>query len=208
MRTHNKLKIHKILITFFVVLLSWLSVNSYAASDPVGLLQRVADNMIAGLKTNKATLKTKPEVVYNLAYRYVVPHADLSEMSKRVLPPQVWKNSTPAQRKQFEKEFTKTVIRTYASALTNYQDQTVKFYPVRGGVNGNTVEVNGAIISSQNQPIHVTYRLVRAGDNWKLYNMSVEGVDMLDSFRAQFSDILSAGNMNILLQRLAGHNKR
>ncbi len=185
-------------------------VTTYAQSgDPVSLLRNIANNMIAGLKANKATLKTKPQIVYNLAHRYVVPFADLDRMAREVLPPSVWEGATPAQRQQFKSEFTTTVIRTYASALTSYQDQTIRFFPVRGGTEGrNTVEVNSEIDSSQNQPINVSYRLVRNGGAWRLYDMSVEGVDMLESFRAQFADILQQGNMTQLLQRLSGHNSR
>ncbi len=200
---------NKIQITFFILLISWFSCLSYAApqGDPVALLRYIADNMIAGLKANKATLRTKPQIVYNLAYKYVVPYADLTEMSKRVLPPQVWNQASSAQRAQFQREFTRTVVRTYASALTAYKDQTIEFYPVRGGSQG-TVEVNSVIKSSESDPIRVSYRLIRKGGAWKLYDMSVEGVDMLDSFRSQFSDILSQGDMNSLLQRLSGHNRR
>lgn len=205
------MRIHKLLGTFFVLTFGWLAfatqIQAANTSDPVGLLQYVADNMIAGLKFHKATLKTNPGVVYNLAYKYVVPYADLNEMSKRVLPPSVWNSASAAQRQQFQNEFTKTVIRTYASALTNYRDQSVKFYPPRGG-SARTLEVSSEIVSPSSQPIRVTYRLVRAGSGWKLYDMSVEGVDMLESFRDQFADILAQGNMNSLLQRLSGHNNR
>lgn len=202
---------NKFLLGFFILAFGWLTcittAQAAAGSDPVGILQYIANNMIAGLKQHKATLKTNPGVVYSLAYRYVVPYADLNEMSKRVLPPSVWNSATPAQRAEFQREFTKTVIRTYASALTNYKDQTVKFYPPRGG-SARTVEVNSEIVSSTSQPIRVMYRLVRTGSGWKLYDMSVEGVDMLESFRDQFADILSQGNMASLLSRLSGHNNR
>ena len=193
------------IILFFSMM---MSVQAAPSGNPVSLLQYIADNMIAGLKDNKATLKTKPGVVYDLAYKYVVPYANLSEMSKRVLPPRIWNSSSEAQRQEFQRLFTRTVIRTYASALSNYEDQTIKFYPVRGGYSGNTVEVSSQIISSQSQPIDVTYRLVRTNSGWKLYDMSVEGVSMLGSFRDQFAEILSRGDMNTLLSRLSGHQNR
>src|SRR5689334_7863655 len=113
---------NKIILSFFIMMFGWfMSAATYAQEDPVQLLHHIAENMIAGLKTNQATLKTKPGVVYNLAYKYVVPYADLSEMSKRVLPPPVWNAATPSERTQFEKAFTTKVIRTYASALSNYK---------------------------------------------------------------------------------------
>lgn len=198
-------------LSFILVLCAWLGVATWAhaASDPVSMLQSVANSMIKGLRDNQATLKSKPQIVYNLAYRYVVPNAALPEMSKRVLPPQTWNNATPAQRAQFQKEFTRTLIRTYASSLTAYKDQTVKFYPVRGGYQGRrSVTVDSDIISSENQPIRVTYRLVNLGGTWKLIDLSVEGVDMLESFRAQYADLLSQGSMAQLLQRMTAHNNR
>lgn len=202
------MKKNKLISAFIVLLFGWMigiqTVTAAPSNDPVQLLQYIANNMIAGLKQNKATLKSKPQVVYNLAYKYVVPYATLPEMSRRVLPPRIWNSATPSQRKQFQDLFTKTVIRTYASALTNFDDQTIKFFPVRGGTAGGTVEVNSQIISSDRSPISVTYRLVRTNAGWRLYDMSVEGVSMLSSFRSQFSDILSQGDMNTLLNRLSG----
>lgn len=203
-----KLQLNKTLITFLIFIMGcFTSISSFAQQDSVNMLQGIADNMIAGLKTNKATLKTKPDVVYKLAYKYVVPHAALPEMAKHVLPPQTWNNATPAQRAKFQQEFTTTLIRTYASALTSYQDQSVRFYPPRGR-SSNTVEVNSEITGGSTQPIRVSYRLVRIAGTWKLFDLSVEGVSMLDSFRSQFSDILSQGNMDQLLRRMSGHNRR
>ncbi|OGT54931.1 MAG: hypothetical protein A3F43_01005 [Gammaproteobacteria bacterium RIFCSPHIGHO2_12_FULL_42_10] len=183
--------------------------SSAPQSDPVALLQFIANNMIHSLKAEKASLKSNPSVVYSIANRYVVPYADLSEMSRRVVPPATWNQATPAQRAQFQKEFTRTLIRTYASALTAYKDQTVQFYPVRGGVAGkNSVEVLSEIDSSDNQPINVNYRLIRVGNIWRMIDLSVDGVDMLESFRSQFSDILSHGSMSALLKRMSEHNSR
>lgn len=192
------------------IMLGWMTIFTLAQasvqSDPVQLLQYIANNMVAQLKANKATLKSKPGIVYQLADKYVVPYADLPEMSKRVLPPRVWNSASAAQRAQFQHEFTRLVIRTYASALTSYQDQEVKVYPVRGAA-GNTVEVKSEITSSSSSPINVTYRLLRVGGVWKLYDMSVEGVSLISSFRSQFADILSNGSMQDLLNKLTKHNE-
>ena len=207
------MRINKFIFSWVVIVFSCIAIHStaYAAnqSDPVALLKYIANNMIAGLKANKATLKTKPQIVYNLAYKYVVPYADTMAMSKQVLSPQVWNSASPQQRMQFQKEFTTTLIRTYASALTSYQDQVVEFYPPRGDYQrSNMVEVNSEISSSQGEPIRVSYRLIRVGSVWRLFDLSVEGVSMLESFRSQFSDILSQGDIDKLLQRMAAHNNR
>jgi len=203
MRTLNK-KIITIIVGWFACM-----TLAFALNDPVTLLQSVANNMINGLKEHGATLKSKPQVVYELSYRYVVPNAALTEMARRVLPPQTWNSAIPEQREQFKKQFTTTLIRTYASSLSNYKDQSVRFYPLRGGYAGkNSVTVESDIISPDTQPIRVTYRLVRAGDTWKLLDLSVEGVSMLESFRAQYADLLTQGSMSMLLQQMSAHNNR
>ena len=103
----------KFLAALMILMCGWIySASALAAGDPVNMLQNIANNMINGLKSNQATLKSKPQIVYNLAYKYVVPYADLNEMSRRVLPPQVWNSASPAEKARFQKEFTRTLIRT------------------------------------------------------------------------------------------------
>jgi phospholipid transport system substrate-binding protein len=204
----------KKLFSFIVILTSLMLIGLQTASandsDPVSMLQSLADQMIANLKANKATLKTNPTLVYSLSRKIVVPHADLAEMSKRVLPPQIWNNATSSQRSQFENEFTTLLVRTYASALSDYTDQVVKFYPVRGGVGEkNTVRVDSQIIRSDGAPINVNYRLIRQGPVWKLYDMTVEGVSLIESFRSQFADKVSQGSdMADLIQYISDHNAK
>lgn len=201
----NFLYVLMVITSIFTISVSNASISQ---SNPVSMLQSIADNMISGLKAHKATLKTKPQIVYDLAYRYVVPYADLTTMSKQVLPANIWRQATPAQQAQFKREFTKTLIRTYASALTSYDNQTVQFFPIRGDYsNARTVTVNSEINNPSGSPIRVSYRLLHSGGNWRLFDMSVEGVSLIDSFRAQFSDILASGNMQTLLNQMESHNQ-
>jgi len=178
-----------------------------ASASPVALLQNIADQMIASLKSNKANLKTNPSLVYSLTYKIIVPHADLDEMSKRVLPAQTWNGATSAQKSQFKKEFTTLLVRTYASALADYTDQSVRFFPVRGGYQGkNAVRVDSQIVRTDGPSINMNYRLLLKGSEWRLYDMTVEGVSLLESFRSQFSDQLGRGNMSDLISNLKQHN--
>lgn len=198
--------ISRICATFFVLLLAVTTVYA-AGGGPVDMLQSVSNSMLNGLKQNKATLKKNPGVVYALARRIIVPHADLTQMSKRVLPAKTWNSASSAQRSDFQREFTTTLIRTYASALASYNDQTITFYPVRGGyADRQTVSVRSQINSPSGSPVSVTYSLIRSGGSWKLIDMTVEGVSMLQSFRSQFADQLSRGDMAELLAVLKRHN--
>lgn len=198
----------KKILSFFVSIIVLGFTVAYAASnDPVDMLRSIATQLIDSLKAHQTSLKSNPKLVYSLANQIVVPHADLAEMSKRVLPPRIWETATPQQRSQFQKEFTTLLVRTYASALAEYRDQTIEFYPIRGGLEGkNNVKVNSQIQRSDGPSISVSYRLILQGSQWKLYDMSVEGVSLLESFRSQFADKLSQGNIAALIKDLQQHN--
>lgn len=204
MRLHWK-KLSALFITLLASLT--LTMTSMAAGDPVNMLNSVANQLINQLKSHEATLKSDPDLVYRLANQIVVPHADVDVMAQKVLPPQIWNHSTSAQRLRFKHAFTTLLVHTYASALANYTDQTVKFFPIRGGYSGrSSVEVNSEIERPDGPPVSVNYRLVQAGGGWKLYDLSVEGVSMLESFRSQFSDQLSRGDIDALTKSLSEHN--
>ncbi|MDR3477584.1 MAG: ABC transporter substrate-binding protein [Gammaproteobacteria bacterium] len=192
------------LVTLFASAMMSVSI---AASDPVNMLNSVANQLIAKLKANQTTIKTNPSLVYSFANQIVVPHADIDVMAKKVLPPQIWNGATAEQRSRFKREFTTLLVHTYASALANYTDQTVKFFPIRGGYQGrSTVQVSSEIERPDGPPVSVSYSLLMAGSQWKLYDMSVEGVSMLESFRSQFADQLSRGDMESVIKLLGSHN--
>lgn len=194
-----------LLYIFTLLLISCLSLKTIAANDPVSMLQSVANQMLNGLKQNRATLQGNPRVVYSLAQRILVPHADVAEMAKRVLPPRTWNSATPAQRAQFEREFSTLLIRTYGSALAQYTDQQVKFFPMRAS-GSSSVRVDSQIVRDNGPAISVTYQVIRRGGQWKVYDMTVEGVSILESFRSQFADQLSQGNIADLLRVIRKHN--
>lgn len=204
------MKLNRILLFSFTFLtLAFTSLMARAeGGGPVGVLQAIADQMIAGLQEHKVTLQSDRQYVYSLANRLVVPHVDVAEMSRRVLPPQTWEKASSSQRSAFEHQFIELLVHTYATALASYTDQTVKFFPVRGGYEGKrTVEVNSEITSASGAPaVNVRYRLINDGGGWQLYDMSVEGVSVIESFRSQFADVLAQGDIDALTQRLAQHN--
>jgi phospholipid transport system substrate-binding protein len=180
---------------------------AYAQTNPVTELNSIADQLINKLKENKTTLKDNPAQVYSIANDILVPYADINEMAKRVLPPKIWNSASSSQRSEFSRQFTTLLVHTYASALANYTDQTIHFFPVRGGYAGkSTVQVSSQIERPDGPPVNVSYRLVAEGSGWKLYDLSVEGISMLGSFRSQFAEQLSKGDIESLIATLKEHN--
>jgi len=206
MQTMNR--VHKSLsLVLIAILFSFFSLTAQAVTNPVNELNSIANQLINQLKKNKTAIKENPQLVYSLADSIIVPYADIEEMSRRVLPPSIWNKADSAQRSKFKSAFTSLLVHTYASALANYNDQTIQFYPVRGGYEGkSSVQVMSQIERTDGPSVPVTYRLVLKGSSWRLYDLSVEGISMLESFRSQFADQLTQGNIDALIQRLQEHN--
>ncbi|MBI5447195.1 MAG: ABC transporter substrate-binding protein [Gammaproteobacteria bacterium] len=190
----------------FVFLFSCLS-SAYALSSPVDMLEDVSSRAINQLKAHQATLKTNPAVVYRIINQILLPHAAMEDMARVALGRSAWGKATPAQRILFVKEFTQLMVNTYSSALAAYTDETIQFYPLRGGYQNKTrVQVDSVVIRESGPSLSVKYRLVLKGGQWKVYDISVEGVSILESFRSQFADELSQGDLDDLLQKLQAHN--
>lgn len=190
-------------------LLCCFSLIAIAASDPVAMLQQTSNQMIGALKQNKATIKTNPKLVENLARQIILPHVDTSAMSQLALGRTAWQQATAGQRQAFVSQFTTMMIRTYSSALAAYSNQSVTFLPVRGGTDNLTrVQVNSQIIQPGGPSIPVSYRMLNRGNGWKVYDMSVDGVSLVQSFRSQFANQISQNGMNGLLAVMAKHNNQ
>lgn len=173
------------------------------ATSPVDMLEGVANQVIGELKKNKAQLKSDSTIAYNIVKKYLIPKVDVYGMSRSVLGRNAWSKASLSQKKAFAKGFVRLVIRTYASALNDYSGETVQFYPLRGGYSDKRyLRVNSVIKRSSGKPIPLTYSLVNKKGQWRVYDMTVEGVSLLQSFKSQFHAELNRGDINDLIQKL------
>ncbi|KTC94126.1 MlaC/ttg2D family ABC transporter substrate-binding protein [Legionella erythra] len=196
-------------IKTFVFLMACSLISSlWAASSPVPMLETAANQILSTLEKNKATLKNNPQVIYRAVEQSLLPNVDVSGMSRSVLGRQAWMKATPSERQQFSEAFTQLVIRTYASPLAEYTDETVKFLPVRGSLEGRFLRVNSLIVRSNGKNIPLSYSLVAKNGQWKIYDLSVEGVSLLQSFRSQFAQALQNSNMQELIKQMRERSKK
>ena len=184
-----------------------LSQALWAQSTPVPMLEDTSSQIIATLKQNKPNLKHNHQVIYQAVERYLLPNVDVMGMSRSVLGRQAWNAASAADKQEFTQVFTQLIIRTYANPLAEYTDETVKFLPVHGPLDGHFVRVNSIIVRSTGQNIPLTYSLVSKHDHWKIYDLSVEGVSLLQSFRAQFGQILQNSTMHDLIAQMRKNSK-
>lgn len=192
----------RIIKTFLLAAGLILSPVMNAQNSPVPMLEQTANNIISSLKENKASLKSNPNIIYQAVETNLLPIVDVAGMSRSVLGRQAWNKATAMQRTQFSKAFTRLVIRTYSSPLAQYSDESVQFLPVRGSINSRFLRVNSIIVRTGGQNISLSYSLVDKNGQWKIYDMSVEGVSLLQSFRSQFSAALQNSSIDEVIKQM------
>ncbi|EDP46370.1 MlaC/ttg2D family ABC transporter substrate-binding protein [Rickettsiella grylli] len=199
----------KKIISIVFGLLMLVDPIAWAISSPVDLLQNTSNQLISSLQRNRATLKTKPQVVYGIVNQILLPHVDIMSMSSRALGREAWFQATPYQRQVFAQQFVTLLIRTYSSALAQYTNEKVNFFPIRGDYNNQSrVQVNSAIVRESGPPINLSYRLMREGGQWMLYDFSVDGISIIESFRSQFVGELQQSGIEGLINKLTQHNSQ
>ncbi|CEG56345.1 MlaC/ttg2D family ABC transporter substrate-binding protein [Legionella fallonii] len=192
----------KVLKTILLVACMSLSQSMFAQSSPIPMLEQSANAIIATLKENKNSLKNHPDIIYKAVEAHLLPNVDVAGMSRSVLGRQAWMKATPAERVQFSKAFTRLVIRTYSSPLSQYSDETVQFLPLRGSLSSRFMRVNSVIVRSEGQNIPLSYSLVSKNGQWKIYDLSVEGVSLLQSFRSQFAQALQNSSISDVIKQM------
>lgn len=176
------------------------------AASPTELIQTTADRVVHALNKGRGNLSNSR--IHGIIRQNLLPKVDVNAMSRSVLGRRIWNSASGSQRSRFKNEFVSLVINTYSSALRQYTNEKVKVYPLRGdAANRSRVLVRSKIIRKNGPSIPLNYRLVRRGSGWRIYDMSVEGVSMVQSFRSQFAGELSRGSLEQLIQRLSQHNR-
>lgn len=178
---------------------------AFAAPSPMQLMQQVTDQTLSALRANQASLHTNSKVVYGIIYRILLPHVDMQEMSKAVLGREVWTSSSANQKQKFIAQFKLLLIRTYSSALAAYKNETVKFMPLRDN-SGSRAQIDSLILQQGGPSIPVSYRLVLKGGQWKLYDLIVDGVSLVESYRSQFADGVARQGLDGVITQLTQKN--
>lgn len=192
---------------FLTLMLSTQSV-AHASEAPDAMLQRITQEMITALRQHDKELKDNPDKIYPIIDKILVPHIDWLAMSRWVVGRSAWERATDAQRQRFSNEFKDLLIRTYASTLRAYNNQTIEYLPIRGGIAKPRVQVNSLIRESGREPIKVAYRLANQGEKWQVYDISIEGVSLLKGFQSQFAQELQQKGLDALIDRLHHHNEK
>jgi phospholipid transport system substrate-binding protein len=138
----------------------------------------------------------------------IMPNVDFQRMTSAAVGP-AWRKASPEQQKRLQDEFKILLVRSYAGALTQVSDQTIMVRPMRAAVEDKEVVVRTEI-KGRGDAIQLDYRLEKtpgAGTGWKIYNLNVLGVWLVETYRSQFAEEINAKGIDGLIATLAERNK-
>jgi len=180
-------------------------VPARADTAPDELIRQLSTEVIDTVKADKAIQAGDVSRIVALVDSKVMPHVNFQRMTASAVG-RNWRSATPEQQKRLQEEFKTLLVRSYAGALTQVRDQTVQLKPMRANP-GDTEVVVRTEVRGKGEPIQLDYRLEKAGDSWKIYDVNVIGVWLVEQYRTSFSQEISAGGIDGLIAKLAERNK-
>ena len=175
---------------------------------PEALVKRLSADVLDSIKADKSIQSGDVAKVIALVETKVMPHVNFERMTASAVGPG-WRQATPEQRKRLQEEFKTLLVRTYAGALTQVTDQTVVMKPMRAAADDKEV-IARTEIKGRGDPIQLDYRLEKTpgqGAGWKIFNINVLGVWLVETYKTQFSQEINAKGIDGLIASLTERNK-
>jgi phospholipid transport system substrate-binding protein len=202
----SKTVLMKRIVTLFGVALTLLAASALRAETaPDALIERVSGEVIEAVKADKAIQAGDVKRINALVDDKVMPHVNFQRMTSLAMG-RYWRQATPEQKQRLQEEFKTLLVRTYSGALTQVKDQTVQLKPMRNRP-GDTEVIVRTEVRGGGEPIQLDYRLEKAGDTWRIYDVNVLGVWLVEQYRNSFAQEIGAKGIDGLIASLAEKNK-
>lgn len=183
--------------------------GAWAADEaPDALVQRLTTEVLTAIRGDKAIQNGDLERLNQIVNEKIMPSVNFTRMTASATGP-AWRRASAEQREKLQAEFKTLLERTYAGALRQVSDQSVEVRPLRAGADDKEVIVR-SVVRGQGDPVQLDYRLERTpgqGAGWKIYDMNVMGVWLVDNYRPQFSQQINQGGIDALIDALASRNQ-
>jgi phospholipid transport system substrate-binding protein len=172
------------------------------------LIKRLSTEVLDSIRADKAIQAGDVNRIITLVDTKIMPNVNFLRMTASAVGPG-WRQATPEQQKRLQEEFKTLLVRTYAGALTQVSDQTITVKPMRAAAEDKEVVVRTEV-RGQGDAIQLDYRLEKTpgeGAGWKIYNLNVLGVWLVETYRSQFAQEINAKGLNGLITTLTERNK-
>ena len=201
-------KIEYYLVVFGLVFQAGQSVAAAVGVEkqsPEETVKTVTTEMLTALRSQQQAYKNNPRQLVSLIERIIVPHFDIRIMAREALGLN-WRRATPEQQKRFMTAFRQLMVNDYANEFRNYSNQAVEFLPEHAGSGKDYALVATHVTTPGERPVRVDYRLYRAGSDWLIYDVEIDGISLLFTYRNTFSEELQRETLDTLIARMDHKN--
>jgi phospholipid transport system substrate-binding protein len=172
---------------------------------PDEMVRKVTADVLDAIKSDQQLQAGDRKKALALAEQKILPHVDFRE-SARLATGKAWPGATPAQQDQIVSEFRSMLVRIYSNAIDVYRGQTMKVQPVRLLPNATDVTVRNQFLRAGQPPVPVDYAMKKMPTGWMIYDITVDGVSLVLTYRDEFDQITRVSGVDGLIKRLKEKN--
>jgi len=195
-------------LAFCVPLFFTLAVTASAGAQglaPDELVRKVTADVLDSVKADKQLQAGDRRKALALAEEKILPHVDFREAALLAMG-KSWQTASPAQQTQIVNEFRSMLVRIYSNAIDVYRGQTLKVLPLRLPQGATDVTVRNQYLREGRPPVPVEYSMRKTSEGWKIYDIVIEGVSLVLTYRAEFEQITRTSGIDGLIKRLKEKN--
>ena len=182
---------------------------AFAADEaPDAMIKRLSTEVLEDIKADKSIRTGDVTKIVTLVDSKIMPNVNFQRMTASAVGPG-WRQASPEQQQKLQDEFKILLVRTYAGALAQVSDQEITVKPQRSAAEDKEVIVRTEV-RGRGDPIQLDYRLEKTpgqGAGWKIYNLNVLGVWLVETYRSQFAQEINAKGIDGLIATLSERNK-
>jgi phospholipid transport system substrate-binding protein len=199
----------KKLYKLFAVMAVFLFANNVmAAQEPADVfMRRVTGEVLDIVKADKDIQGGNQKRVMDLVEAKILPYVNFQRMTA-LAAGHFWREATPEQQKQLANAFRDLLIYSYAGALSQVKDQKLQFQPLRADPSDTEVVVRSQVIQARGEPIQLKYRLEKAENGWRIYDINILGAWLVETYKGNFKSEISKSGIDGLIKVLADRNKK
>ena len=195
----------KFLIAGVACLMALVPARAQQDLGPEELVRKLTQDVLDAIRSDRQLAAGDRQKALKLAEEKVLPHIDFEEAT-RLAVGRAWARAAPEQRNKLVEEFRRMLVRTYSSAISAYEGQTMQVLPVRMKPGDTEVTVHNRYIRAGGKPLPVDYQMHKTAEGWKIYDITVEGVSLVLTYRSEFDALVKQSGIDGLIKRLEEKN--
>jgi phospholipid transport system substrate-binding protein len=178
-----------------------------ANGAPNDFVQAVGNNALDAIKHTNSIKRGDLAAINKVVNDYVLPYVDLTKTT-RLSAGRYWRQASPKQQQDLVEAFKGTLIRTYSGAFTRVDARSaLTVLPFRGDPKASDVAVRSSVSQSNGPSVGIDYRLEKTAQGWKIYDLNVEGIWLIQNYRGQFAEQISQNGIDGLIKTLNQRNQ-